>query len=253
MVFVCIGLIVGIVMGLTGAGGALISIPLFLALLNASLKEATILSLTAVILSTLINLIGQKYKPELRIVAPFVVFGAIGNYISLPLKREFSDIIIASLLLFIGLYSLWTIWGKREEVKKRTGNHHLLKSSIIGIFLGVITTLTGLGGGVLLIPILVNFYSKTYQEAIPTSLLTILLISSISFFSQIEGALNILKLSDFFFIGVGSSGSYLVLKWLLNKIEKNKIESIRKIVFTSVTFYSVTSVFLKSLGFNIWI
>ena len=253
MVFVSIGLIVGIVMGLTGAGGALISIPLFLALLNASLKEATILSLTAVILSTFMNLIGQKNKPELKIVAPFVIFGAIGNYASLPLKRELSDLIIASLLLIIGLYSLWSIWSNKKEVKKRTGDNHLLKSSVIGLILGVITNLTGLGGGVLLIPILVNFYNKTYLEAIPTSLLTILSISSISFFSQIDGALTVLKLSDIFFIGLGSAGSFLVLKWALNKIEKNKIESIRKIVFTAVTFYSVTTVFLKSLGFSLWI
>ena len=53
---ILIGVIVGLIMGLTGAGGALISIPLFLSLMNVSLKEATVLSLIAVMLGSLINL-----------------------------------------------------------------------------------------------------------------------------------------------------------------------------------------------------
>ncbi len=247
MIHLSIGLIVGIVMGLTGAGGALISIPLFITLLNATIKEATVLSLIAVILGTLANLIGQKGKPELKIVIPFVFAGALASYVSLPLKNLIPDIGIAIILLLIGLYSLWSIWKKSNVKIEDTETAGLLKTSFIGFNLGIITTFTGLGGGVLLVPVLMNFYRKNYQQAIPTSLLTIMLISGISFITQIKVAFKLIEIYELIFIGFGTVAAYFVLKLLLKKINKEKLEFLRKIVFTMVTLYSVSNVLLKSI------
>ena len=243
-----IGLTVGIIMGLTGAGGALISIPLFILMLNASLKQATVLSLIAVVFGTSLNLFGHQHKTNKKMIAYFIFFGAISNFASLPLKAILPDISIAVFLTIIGVYSLWSVWRNNQTTSH---NSHAqmkpLKMVVTGLILGVITTLTGLGGGVILVPILINQFKMSYEEALPNSLLTILLISSIYLLSQREVAINLLSLSDLGKIGLGALTAFFVLKYFLKKVNKNKVILTRQVVFTLVTVYSIVSIFIKSI------
>ena len=242
-----IGLTVGIIMGLTGAGGALVSIPLFIYFLDASIKEATVLSLIAVIFGTLVNLFDQKHKIDNKVVALFVIFGALSNYLSLPLKKILPDTAIAGLLFLIGLCSLWSVWQKKKVIHKEIKPAGPIKSSIIGMGLGLVTTLTGLGGGVLLVPILISFYGKSYEEALPSSLMTILLISTLSFLFQFKTGIELITLNQLSLIGIGALTAFYILKYSLKKISSHKVENIRKIIFSLVTVYSIGSVLIKSI------
>lgn len=246
MIHAAIGLIVGIIMGLTGAGGAMISIPLFIGLLNTSLKEATVLSLIAVIFGTLVNLLGQVSAIHKKIIIPLTLAGAVANYLSLPLKAKTPEVIIAFLLTLIGIYSLWSVWtGKNNSSSGNIENKVIVKALLAGAILGVVTTLTGLGGGVILVPILISLFGKNYEEALPTSLGSILVISMTAFFFQLETALTLITISDLGLIGVGAILSYVFLKFLLKQLPQEKILKARKLVFTAVTIYSVVSVIIK--------
>ena len=240
-----IGLTVGIIMGLTGAGGALISIPLFISLLNSSIKEATVLSLVAVIIGTSVNLFGQASKASLKIVLLLVSFGAVTNYLSLPLKAMLPDLAIAGLLLLIGSYSVWSVWQKPGE--KHQSTESVFKTAIFGSGLGILTTLTGLGGGVLLVPILIRFYNKNYEEALPSSLMTILLISLISLSLQFKTAMQIIDVPELGLLVTGSLVAFFLLKAILKKFNKDTIQLLRKVTFTAVALYSVTAVLIKSI------
>ena len=243
-----IGLTVGIIMGLTGAGGALISIPLFVLMLDTSLKQATVLSLIAVVFGTSLNLFGHQHKTNKKMIAYFILFGAISNFATLPLKAILPDISIAVFLTLIGIYSLWSVWRSNHTISQDSSvPASPIKMIITGLILGVITTLTGLGGGVILIPILIGQFKMSYEEALPNSLLTILLISSISLLSQINVAINLLSFSDLGQIGLGALFAYFTLKTLLTKLPKDKVILTRKLVFTLVTVYSTVSIFIKSI------
>lgn len=244
MIYGIIGMVVGLMMGLTGAGGALISIPLFINLLQLSLKEATILSLLAVILGTSINLLSQKHSIDKKIVLSFFSFGAIGNLLSIKIKSSTPDLIVALLLTAITIFSLWNIW-RPSQIKSGHAHVNFIKLAIIGFFLGIITTLTGLGGGVLLVPILMSF-GKNYAEAIPTSLATIFLISTVSFLLQLKTGLELISFLEIGFIALGTLSSFLLLKIILKKIDPTKTEFIRKTVFTMVTIYSIGTVLFKT-------
>jgi uncharacterized membrane protein YfcA len=246
MLHILIGLIVGLIMGLTGAGGALVAIPLFLELLDMSLKEATILSLAAVVLGTITNLFGQRHPWNKKIVISFVLFGAIANYASLPLKAYIPDLVIAFLLTLIAVFSIWSIWKKSKFTSPQNPSHSLAKLALIGMMLGLITTLTGLGGGVLLIPILMRFFAKSYEEAMPTSLATILLISATSFVLQWKAAFSLITYIELAYLAAGAIAAFFVLKFLLHLVPPKPKELIRKIVFTGVAIYSISSIALKS-------
>lgn len=247
MISISIGLIVGLIMGLTGAGGALIAIPLFMNLLEVTLKEATILSLIAVILGTSLNLMGQLKKVNKNaLILGFV--GTISNYVSLPLKVMIPELAIAGLLSALAFYSLWGIWSGGEKSKAGPEGYGSLTGLVlIGLLLGLVTTVTGLGGGVILIPLLIKITRMTYEDAVPTSLATIFIISLTSLLLQTAKGTMMIPLSHIGLMAGGTLASVGLIKLILKKIDAKRLLLIRKIVFTSVTIYSVGSVFLKTL------
>jgi uncharacterized protein len=248
MTYLGIGFIVGIIMGLTGAGGAMISIPLFLNLLGTTLKEATVLSLVAVVFGTSVNLMGQFSKIDKKIALSLSASGIIANYGTLFLKSSTPDIVVAGLLTTIAIYSLWTIWASKNS--SNTDASHkgvMLKSIGAGSLLGILTTITGLGGGVILVPLLIKLFGKSYHEALPTSLATILLISLTSFIFQSETALQLISFSQLGYLGVGALLAFFLLKVIIKKINITMLDKIRKIVFSLVTVYSAISVIIKAM------
>lgn len=248
MVYTIIGLVVGIIMGLTGAGGAMISIPLFIHFLNTSLKEATVLSLVAVVLGTATNLLGQVSKANKQIIISFSLAGALTNYLSLPLKAKTPDGLIAGILTCIGIYSIWSVWKKKKELFSQEKKSMVIpKALMAGSLVGLLTTLTGLGGGVILIPILINFFGNSYDKALPTSLGTILLISLTSFIFQSTTAFELIALNQLSLMAAGAIAAYILLKLLIKRVEDQKILLIRKFVFTAVTIYSIISVIYKAI------
>lgn len=248
MTYWFIGISVGIIMGLTGAGGAMISIPLFIYFLNTSLKEATVLSLIAVIFGALVGLFGSYRKTNFKYVALIAIPGVLANLITLPLKALVPNYLIAFLLLIIGAYSLFSIW--REKGPDNQDINH--KSSIftfiwIGSILGITTTFTGLGGGVILLPLLIQFLKKSYDEALPISLATIALISLVSFIFQLQTVLPLIAIQEISYILMGTMTSFLLLKLFLKQMKESKILLTRRFIFTLVTVYSVISVFMKAM------
>lgn len=252
MTFIFIGFIVGLVMGLTGAGGALISIPLFLGLLATSLKEATVLSLLAVILGTSVNLWKDISRIDKKIVATFSLFGIGSSIFASGWKDFLPDIIVALLLLLIAIYSLWSVWQDKGN-QSTAGNESLFLLILTGLFLGVVTTLTGLGGGVLLIPLLMRVFGKSYDEALPSSLASILFISLGSFLIQMDSVASLVGSKDVALMFVGSITSYFSLKFILKKISEERILLFRKSVFTLVTIYAIGSVLVEAIGDLKWI
>lgn len=248
MTYGLIGLIVGAIMGLTGAGGALISIPLFITLEDVLLREATVLSLLAVIFGTSANLIGQLKKVDLKIVIFFSLSGAISNFASLKVKSHIPDLVIAIILTMIGLYSLWGIWSKSsKEVSKIETQESYPKLLAVGLLLGLLTTLTGLGGGVILVPILIKFFGKSYEEALPTSLATIFFVSLTAFLLQLSMALTIVSFKEILLLAGGSLISFILLKMSLKNLSEHTLGRLRKSVFTLVTIYSIGNVLWKTI------
>jgi uncharacterized protein len=248
MHYLAIGLLVGLTMGLTGAGGALISIPLFMGLANVTLKEATVLSLIAVVTGTGLNMFAQTKKADKQITIIFFIAGSVINYASLPLKKILPEAAIAALLLLIGLYSLISIWNnKMLSQEKRCEEKRFGVMIAIGGLIGFVTALTGLGGGVLLIPLLMRFFALSYPDALPTSLMTIFLISLLSLVLQRDAFNSVISFHEVAYILGGSIGSLSILKFMTRKIAAGKLDLLRKFVFTGITIYSIIAVMIKSL------
>ena len=230
-------------MSLTGSGGALVSIPLFIEFKQLSLKEASILSLLAVIFSSIVSLYFQKYKLNYKLCLGVFLFSALGSFISLPLKSLAPEKLIAFLLMSIAAYSLFRAWF---PLKRNAVHHHQVKFgaiAVLGLFIGVLTTLTGIGGGIVLVPILSSFFAQEQEEAIGSSLFIVGLSSFFSFLIQISS--NSLKIPpvELLYLATGILLMNIAVRMLLKSLASSRIIFLRKIVFTLVVLYTALKIF----------
>lgn len=93
---------------------------------------------------------------------------------------------------------------------------------LIGILVGVLASFAGVGGGIIMVPLLI-FLKKTHTQAVGTSFLAILIISAASLF--FHNKLNNVIYSWGFFLGIGGIlgtffGSQLVMQVSQNTFQK---------------------------------
>ena len=247
-IMIGIGLFVGLILGLTGAGGALIAIPLFINFLHLPMEEATFYSLMVVLLSSLLNYFFQPLKADRKLVLSIWIFSFIGSYGAFLIKPHISDLMTALLLAAVSLFGVWSVWRKSffSDSKKIKGRFWG-KSVLWGVFFGALTTLTGLGGGALVVPLLISQFYFSYEEAVPSSLLLIFLISTLSFGIQMTQKEFMLGWSDIVALIIGIGLSIFISKKVSQKMSKETFDSLRKVVFTIVVFYS-----LISIGVNVY-
>ncbi len=241
--YLLVGLIIGGVMGLTGAGGALVAIPLFMQLLGMELKVAAGLSLVAVVLASLLNLVPQWRSAQVRLAIVLVLASLVGSTASLPLKALLPEWGISSLLTAVALYALYALWFPRKAGPSQiTASVKIHPAIGLGLILGVLTTLTGLGGGVLLMPLLVGVFALPARQAVATSLLVVALSSLYSFVLQMwRGALPAPGL-NFVWLALGIVLSALGLTQLAQRLPPSVLDLLRKIIFSFVALYALTKI-----------
>lgn len=246
MTWLIIGFIVGIVLGLTGAGGGLVSIPLFLYLADAPLKDATIFSLIAVSIGAIISWLPQRDKTHYKSAIGIFLFSFISSYGMSLLKSQISDQVTASLLIILCVGSIFGIWQSKSEtlsVKTESGFWiwKLLRIPFMGLLLGAVTTMTGLGGGVILMPMLTSFLKQNLTQAVSTSLMTITFSSLGSLVFQrklIQMEAPSLQIGTLI---IGVLIATLIVRFLSQKIPSEKLIIIRKTLFTSIALWAMVS------------
>jgi uncharacterized membrane protein YfcA len=189
--------IVGLVLGLLGGGGSILSIPILVYLFNIPPDIAGAYSLFVVGVTSFVGAI-PKYKQQLVHLKTGIVFG-LPSIISIFITRSvvvphipdvlFSvgDYELTKRMLLLGLFavlmvaaSVPMIRGKRDIA---SSNKKLRITLVIleGILIGFLTGLVGAGGGFLIIPALVFLTGLQFKTAVGTSLF-IISINSLSGF-----------------------------------------------------------------------
>ena len=194
-------LLIGIVLGLTGGGGSILTVPVLVYILNfnpiiASSYSLFIVGITS-LFGTLINF--KKGNVVLKTGLLFVIPSLISVYITrkyilhtIPeiiiqnsyftiTKDLFLMVLFAVVMFFAALSMLKT---PTSEIVENKTNLFII---IIQIFcVGILIGLIGAGGGFLIIPALVHFAKLPIKKAIGTSLLIIACNSLIGFSGDVQ-------------------------------------------------------------------
>lgn len=231
---------IGISLGLIGAGGSILTVPVLVYLFGIDAVLGTFYSLFIVGTTSVIGSISY-FKKQLVHLKTALIFGLPSIisvyftriYIVPAIPREiftYSGFTITKNILLMLLFAILMIFASYSMIKKKKtiGEHTQKKPSsypIIfaqGLFIGFITGLVGAGGGFLIIPVLVHFLKLPMKVAVGTSLV-IISINSLAgfFFSLSKIAVDwslLLSISGIAFAGI------LVGSYLSSKIEGEKLK-----------------------------
>ena len=181
----------GITLGLVGAGGSILTIPILVYLLNVPIILATSYSLVVVGSTAFMGLLRYRhhilFKKAIVFLIPSVLGVFAARYFMIPAlphtigSLPIDKALVVLLLIFMGVAGYFMIKNSPLDAKNHLPKNQNINVILIGLALGVIMGLLGAGGGFLIIPTLVLLMGFTMQEAVPTSLFIITVNSVIGF------------------------------------------------------------------------
>ena len=178
LVLILIGAIGGVLSGAFGVGGGIIMVPLLTTVAGLDHRRASATSLVAIIPAALVGTVTYGLAGHLDLIAVLLIAigGVAGTFIGTRLLRRLS--IRWLRWLFIGLLLLVAV-RLFFEIPVRSGVIPLTPVSIpgllaLGVIMGIASGLFGIGGGVIVVPILVALFGAGDLLAKGTSLLAII-------------------------------------------------------------------------------
>ena len=184
IVLIMIGLGAGTLGSMIGVGGGLFMTPAltFMGFTPAQIASTSLIAVTSTSVSSTIEYSRQKridYRIGLKIAALAIPGAIIGAFLTSKISIEYFKIYFAIVLMLIGLYIAYKnsiIKEKPNKKLKLTIPFHILL--YIGSFVaGIISSLFGIGGGIIFVPMMIILLRMAMLRAGPTSQLTLLITS----------------------------------------------------------------------------
>ena len=192
---------IGIILGLLGGGGSILSIPILVYLFHVDPIRASAYSLFIVGVTSFAGAI-PKYKEHLVNIRTGIVFG-IPSIVTIFCTRKwivpfipeevfsFGDFILTKRILILGIFALLMILASISMIngsREVQNDEHRFKWLLIfieGSIIGFLTGLVGAGGGFLIIPALVFLTGLPFKTAVGTSLFIIAINSLMGFMGDL--------------------------------------------------------------------
>ena len=168
--FIILGSFVGILSGFFGIGGGTILVPLLL-FLGIDTKEAIGIAVLQMVFSSIYGsyLNNKKGTLDVQMVVSIGIGGFVGAFFSGYITSSFNNFTLEIIFLSFALFALVRVFFKTKEHKKEIELNKILLISI-GIPLGAISMTIGVGGSIILVPILVGFLHVPLKKAISAGL-----------------------------------------------------------------------------------
>jgi uncharacterized membrane protein YfcA len=198
-------LLVGLVLGLTGGGGSILTVPVLVYLINIDPVKATAYSLFIVGVSSLVGALKnmQQQMVDYRTAAVFAVPAFTGVYLtrkyfvpalpeklltigSVTLTKDLGIMLFFALIMLLAALSMIRKRAKDSGVENDEVHYNYPLIIVQGLLTGVVTGMVGAGGGFLIIPALVLFAKLPMKRAVATSLLIIAANSLIGFLGDVQ-------------------------------------------------------------------
>ena len=181
-----LAVVIGILLGLLGGGGSILTVPVLVYLADLPAKSAIVTSLIVVGCTSLIATISHACKKRVcwKTGAVFGGAGMLGAFVGGRLSAFIPDAILLVLFAIIMLTASISMLraGKPANDDAPIENERFCPLTLPifailfdGFILGMITGLVGVGGGFLLVPALGHFANLPMHAAIGTSLFIIVL------------------------------------------------------------------------------
>ena len=196
---IVLGLIVGFILALSGAGGGIFAIPLLVFGLHLNLTQAAPIALLAVMSAASVGAIQGlnkgivRYKTALLMAAFGIAFAPLGVWLAKHAPTQYLSLMFALILVYIAT-RMWHRDFKKvydnannpppacalnPATSKLFWTAHCTKRLVVtGSAAGLLSGLLGVGGGFVIVPSLRKVSNFDTQTIIATSLAVIALVSA---------------------------------------------------------------------------
>jgi hypothetical protein len=196
VVMVVIGMFAGIIGAMVGIGGGIIVSPAltFMGLMPAQIASTSLIPVSFTSLSSVVAYYRQhkiKYGLGVRMALFAVPGAAVGAILSSILPLGQFKLYFAVILFLTGVY-LWTrnkigrkgMDSKAHVMKNKRTRELVLSIGCLGA--GLISSLFGIGGGIVFVPLMLVILELTMSTAAATSQLSLLITSIVGNFVHIS-------------------------------------------------------------------
>lgn len=192
---------IGIILGLLGGGGSILSIPILVYLFGVEPVLASAYSLFIVGITSFVGAV-PKYRIHLVNIRTGIVFG-IPSVASIFITRKWivpaipdlifsvGEFMLTKRILLLGIFALlmivasFTMIKATKEIQNDDQHFRTFLVIIEGTLIGFLTGLVGAGGGFLIIPALVLLTGLPFKTAVGTSLFIIAINSLMGFLGDV--------------------------------------------------------------------
>jgi len=185
---VFVGISIGIMSGFFGIGGGMILVPILLTL-GFAIKDAIGISIIQMVFSSVFGSYLNHKKGSLIIGEGIFVGlggfigGFIGGYVTAYISDTILQIVFFSLLIY-ALLRLFFSKDHSDDIETRTLSKALLFS--IGVAIGIFSITLGIGGSIILTPLLVGLLHYPLKKAVSAGLFFVVFSSMAGMLSRLS-------------------------------------------------------------------
>lgn len=193
LLLVLVGAIGGTFSGALGVGGGIVMVPLLLMLLRFDQRQAAATSLAAIVLSSISGAATYTVAGHTDVVAGLLLGagGVAGSLIGTRLLKVLPIAILRwgfiALLVLIAVRMLLVVPDRGGDIAFSIPL--AIGLVVSGVVMGILAGMFGIGGGVLIVPLLVAVFGASDLIAKGTSLLAMIPISIVGSIANVRNAL----------------------------------------------------------------
>ncbi|MBF8179258.1 sulfite exporter TauE/SafE family protein [Herminiimonas contaminans] len=256
---------IGLLLGLTGAGGGILAVPALVVGMGFTLTEAKPIALIAIGLAAFLGCMDGwrqglvRYRAALWMAAVGLLVTPIGSSLSQWMPERVGGILFSGLMAFSALRLIRSLRFKQSSTSPlsndMTGDCLLdantgrlrwtprcVRSLLqVGAYAGFLTGLFGVGGGFVIVPGLRRVSDLDMRSGVATSLMVIATISIFSALAMMVHGASV-PVSGLWFAGAAGVGT-LFGRWLSRYVALRALQCI----FAAVTILAACVMLLKSI------
>lgn len=206
LVSLALGLFIGFLMALSGAGGAILSLPLLMFFLNLTTQQAAPIALLAVfMMASIASILGLKQGiVRYKAAGLMAIMGMIAAPIGVSLAYKTSPLLLQGLFVMVLLYVAWHALNTKM-LNEEICNHFAVPCEVnpstsklfwtasctkrlilTGSLAGFLSGLLGLGGGFIVVPSMQKISNLDHRTIVATSLTMVAVVSLVSIVSHAD-------------------------------------------------------------------
>ena len=234
--------LVGTILGLLGAGGSIMTVPIMLYLLGISPKAAMSMSLVVVGATSAAAAVLHARDGTVRgrTALPFALAGIPGALAGARLARLLPETaLLVAFAAFMTAAAVALLRRREDQAEHAVARPPWWKIAVYGVAIGLITGLLGAGGGFLIVPALTLLTGLSMRDAVGTSLVVITVNAAAGFAARADAGLVDVRLTALF-TAIAIAGA-VAGHWLNKRMPVAVLRRVFAVLVLAVAAYMVGS------------